>query len=50
VSRTSRAPLTVEPLSMQSARGRDSVLSAADYLFKNGVIEKPVGTDFLAST
>jgi hypothetical protein len=35
---------------MQSARGRDTVLNAADYLFKNGVIEKPVGADFLASS
>jgi len=34
---------------MHDARGREAVLNAADYLFKNGVIEKPVGPDFLAS-
>ncbi len=42
--------LTFDPVSMQNARGRDTVLNAAEYLFKNGVIEKPVGANFLASS
>ena len=40
--------LTFEAASMQSARGKDTVMKAADYLAKNGVLEKPVPADFLA--
>jgi NitT/TauT family transport system substrate-binding protein len=42
--------LTFEPLGMQTPRGRETILGAAEYLYKNGVIEKPLGADFLASS
>jgi hypothetical protein len=35
---------------MQTPRGRETILGAAEYLYKNGVIEKPLGADFLASS
>jgi NitT/TauT family transport system substrate-binding protein len=42
--------LTFEPLGMQTPRGRETILGAAEYLYKNGVIEKPLDADFLASS
>jgi NitT/TauT family transport system substrate-binding protein len=41
--------LAFRPMAMQDAAGRDTVLKAADYLAKNGVLAKPVAPDFLAS-
>ena len=40
--------LTFKPMSMTDPKGREALLKAADYLAKNGVLEKPVGADFLA--
>ena len=40
--------LNFKPLAMTDPKGRDALLKAADYLTKNGVLEKPVGADFLA--
>ena len=41
--------LAFKPLSMQDPAGRATMLKAADYLAKQGVLEKPVGPGFLAS-
>jgi NitT/TauT family transport system substrate-binding protein len=40
--------LVFRPLAMDNPAGRDALLKAADYLAKNGVLEKTVGPDFLA--
>jgi NitT/TauT family transport system substrate-binding protein len=40
--------LVFKPLAMTNPKGREALLKAADYLTKNGVLEKPVGADFLA--
>jgi hypothetical protein len=37
-----------KPTAMDNPAGRKALLKAADYLAKNGVLEKPVGPDFLA--
>jgi NitT/TauT family transport system substrate-binding protein len=40
--------LNFKPLAMSDPKGREALLKASDYLAKNGVLEKPVGADFLA--
>jgi ABC-type nitrate/sulfonate/bicarbonate transport system substrate-binding protein len=40
--------LVFKPIAMDNPAGREALLKAADYLAKNGVLEKPVGPDFLA--
>jgi NitT/TauT family transport system substrate-binding protein len=40
--------LVFKPTSMDNPAGREALLKAADYLAKNGVLEKPVGPEFLA--
>lgn len=40
--------LLFKPMSMSDPKGREALLKAADYLAKNGMLEKPVGPDFLA--
>jgi NitT/TauT family transport system substrate-binding protein len=40
--------LVFKPMKMQDAAGRDAVMKSADYLVKNGVLEKPVkSADYL---
>ncbi|MGZ3410898.1 MAG: ABC transporter substrate-binding protein [Xanthobacteraceae bacterium] len=40
--------LVFKPMSMDNPAGREALLKAAEYLAKNGVLEKAVGSDFLA--
>jgi NitT/TauT family transport system substrate-binding protein len=40
--------LVFKPTAMDTPAGREALLKAADYLAKNGVLEKTVGPDFLA--
>jgi NitT/TauT family transport system substrate-binding protein len=40
--------LSFRPMSMADPKGREALLKAADYLVKNGVLEKPITADFLA--
>jgi NitT/TauT family transport system substrate-binding protein len=40
--------LVFKPIAMDNPAGREALLKAADYLAKNGVLEKAVGPDFLA--
>jgi NitT/TauT family transport system substrate-binding protein len=40
--------LLFKPASMTDPKGREALLKAADYMTKNGMLEKAVGPDFLA--
>jgi len=42
--------LLFKPTTMADPKAREALLKAAAYLVKNGVLQKPVGADFLAST
>jgi NitT/TauT family transport system substrate-binding protein len=41
--------LSFKPMNMQNAAARQTLLSAADYLVRNGVLDRPVDPGFLAS-